>query len=500
MCKTAVKEVSLYRNGCLVKRRGIVELINGKQTVVFENIPDSIDPSTVRLALPEGVTGTNIQTETLTAQQKQEATAEIRKKIARIDKSIEIKNAQIEMLNANADFSAKENVNMNDVVSYIVSLPNHLEGLYDEIEELNEKKKELTKQQQDLQKLTNCFRIRADITADKEGKCPVELRYYDRNRWWNPVYEIYTSEEEDKLSIKLKADIHQNSIENWEDVRMTLFTGNPQISGNIPQLYPQYLNFYEPRMYKTSARNAVMGAKVAMQAEMMVDEECEACEDTAEMPVMFDAVSNSRAVAVQNDTMMEYELDGLWTVTNENSTNADLQITEIPCRYHVVCVPKGDEFGYLAGEVKTTDIENILQTEASIYHKGTYLGNVFINADLTKDTYDISLGRDESVRVKREQKKKYTSSVLLKGQKKTEYEYQIKVTSAKNKVCRLTLIDQVPVSQDKTIVVERDNISGGSFDEKSGQVKWDFDLGPSETRTFDLSYSVAWPKDKSLNI
>ena len=125
---------------------------------------------------------------------------------------------------------------------------------------------------------------------------------------------------------------------------------------------------------------------------------------------------------------------------------------------------------------------------------------MFINADLTKDTYDISLGRDESVRVKREQKKKYTSSVLLKGQKKTEYEYQIKVTSAKNKVCRLTLIDQVPVSQDKTIVVERENISGGSFDEKSGQVKWDFDLGPSETRTFDLSYSVAWPKDKSLNI
>ena len=154
MCKTAVKEVSLYRNGCLVKRRGIVELINGKQTVVFENIPDSIDSSTVRLALPEGVTGTNIQTETLTAQQKQEATAEIRKKIARIDKSIEIKNAQIEMLNANADFSAKENVNMNDVVSYIVNLPDHLEKLYDEIEELNEKKKELTKQQQNKQKQT----------------------------------------------------------------------------------------------------------------------------------------------------------------------------------------------------------------------------------------------------------------------------------------------------------------------------------------------------------
>ena len=499
MCKTVIKEVSLYRNGCFVKRRGMLELKEGKQNVAFENIPDSIDQSTVRLALPAGVQGTNVQTEVLTPQQKKDATADIRKKIERVNKSIEIKNSQISLLNANADFSARENVNMNDVVSYIVNLPSHLEGLYDEIEELNDRKKDLEKQLQELQKQVSCFRVRADITADKEGNYPVELRYYDRNRWWNPVYEIYTSEEEDKLTIKLKADIAQTSLENWEDIKLTLFTGNPQISGNIPVLSPQYVSFYQPRVYKTTARNAAFGAKMAM-AEMAVEEECADAPEMAMEAPMFDAVSYGQAVAVKNDTMMEYELEGLWTVTNENRTNADLQSTEVPCRYHVVCVPKGDEYGYLAGEVKTTDIETILQTEASIYHKGTYLGNVFIDADLTKDNYDISLGRDESIRIKRNQKKKYTSNVLLKGQKKTEYEYEIKVTSTKNKPCQLTLIDQVPVSQDKTIVVERDNISGGTFDEKTGEVKWNFELEPAGTRTLELAYSVAWPKDKSLSI
>ncbi|MBQ1340961.1 MAG: DUF4140 domain-containing protein, partial [Erysipelotrichaceae bacterium] len=110
MSKTEIREVSLYRNGCFVKRKGIVELKKGKQTVVFENMSASLDVSTVRLAVSSGAVGSNVQTEMLTPVQKEEAMADVKRKIARLDNSIAIKNAQIEMWNANADFSGKENV------------------------------------------------------------------------------------------------------------------------------------------------------------------------------------------------------------------------------------------------------------------------------------------------------------------------------------------------------------------------------------------------------
>ncbi|MBQ3153493.1 MAG: hypothetical protein IJB77_08590, partial [Bacteroidaceae bacterium] len=45
----------------------------------------------------------------------------------------------------------------------------------------------------------------------------------------------------DLVPVKLKAEIGQNTIENWEQVKVTLVTGNPQVSGDIPVLYPQYL-------------------------------------------------------------------------------------------------------------------------------------------------------------------------------------------------------------------------------------------------------------------
>ena len=128
------------------------------------------------------------------------------------------------------------------------------------------------------------------------------------------------------------------------------------------------------------------------------------------------------------------------------------------------------------------------------------MGNIYLNADLSKETYDISLGRDESIRLKREQKKRYTSNVLLKNRKKTEFGYEIKVTSAKNKPCQITLLDQIPVSQDKTITVEKDNISGGTLNENNGEVKWEFELQPAETKQVDLYYTVSWPKDKTINM
>ena len=502
MSKTEIREVSLYRNGCFVKRRGVLALKKGKQTVTFENLPESLDESTVRMSLSAGANGSNVQTELLTPAQKEEALSEVKKKIARLDNSVAIKKSQIDMWNANADFSSKENVSMNDVVNYITSLPAHLEKLYDEIEELNREKKDLEKQMQEIQKLNRCHIVKADVEAREDGNYQVEIRYYDNRRWWNPVYEIYTSEEDNRMKIRLKADIGQSTIENWDQVKLTLYTGNPQISGNIPVLSPQYVNFYAQRVYKTAARNAVFGAAKAMAMEDGVYAEADMAE---EAPMAYEyeemnEVSNPKAQAVQNDTMMEYELQGLWDVSNENKASADLQENVVECRYHVVCVPKMDEVGYLAAEVKTADIEEILNTEAVVYHKGTYLGNVYINADMSKDTYDISLGRDESVRLKRTQKKKFTSNVLLKGRKKTDYEYEIKVTSTKNKECRVTVKDQIPVSQDKTIVVEKADISGGKFDEKTGKIDWEMDLGAGESKTLNLDYSITWPKDKTLNI
>ena len=177
---------------------------------------------------------------------------------------------------------------------------------------------------------------------------------------------------------------------------------------------------------------------------------------------------------------------------------ADLSEKQIECEYHVVTVPKKDTGAYLAAAVRTADLEDVLHSRAAVYLKDTYAGEVVINADLTKDTYELSLGRDETVSVRRNQTRKYTSSVLLKNQYKTEYAYETAVVSNKQKPCKVTVIDQIPVSEEKTIIVEKTELSGGKLNEETGEVVFEAELAPGESRTFTLAWNVLRPKDKEI--
>ena len=136
------------------------------------------------------------------------------------------------------------------------------------------------------------------------------------------------------------------------------------------------------------------------------------------------------------------------------------------------------------------------ETPASVYVKGAFAGNVVLQPDMTKETYDLSLGVDETMKVKRTQKKRQTSQVLLKGQKKTEYEYEINVTSRKEKTVSVTVTDQIPVSDEKTIIVDLLDRSEGVLKEDTGLIRWDFELAPAAAKVLKLAYTVAWPKDK----
>lgn len=487
MSKSVVKEIAVYRNGCFIKRSGTIDLKQGKHTVIIDYLPQSLDSSTLALYLPENTSGSNVQVELLDEEERIKITEEINKKIRNVDNNIQIRQSQIEMWNKNADFSAKDTLSIEQMADYIEKLPDRLNKIYEEIDKLEKERYELEKQLEDKNKEANCYVVKADIDAKEDSECQYAVRYFDPNANWYPIYEIHTSEDND-LSILLKAKVTHYINEDFKDVKISLFSSNPTVSANIPVLHPSRINFYSPRQ---ADKMMFAGAS----ANTMIYGDAQAIEE-----VSFSKVSSPGASVKQEDSMMEYELDGLWTIESEKPLSVDLSENRIPCRYHVIAIPKMDDCAYLAAEVNTSDISDLIECSAKIYHKGTYIGEIYLSPDLDEDKYDISLGRDETIKLKRNQKKKYTSNVLLKNQKKTEYEYELKITSTKNKPFPVTLIDQIPVSQDKSIVVDATNLSKGKLDEDTGKITWDFDIEPSENKVIDLAYSVSWPKDRMINI
>ena len=58
--------------------------------------------------------------------------------------------------------------------------------------------------------------------------------------------------------------------------------------------------------------------------------------------------------------------------------------------------------------------------------------------------------------------------------------------------------DQIPVSSNSGITVDPVELSGGIYNSQSGIVKWDFEIKQQETRQIILTYSVKYPKDKTI--
>ena len=496
MDHTTIKEVSVYRNGAYITRKGQFELKQGTQNVLIEGLTPTLDPATLTLSLNDKVEGSNIRVERYSIEQQNALKKDLLDQITKLQNKIAIRNDQIEILKKNTDFSNRENISLKEMDDYIRTLPEKIETLYNEIAALQEEEKDLQKKLQEKDKEVHSYIVKADLKAKEDGTYPFMLRYYERNASWSPSYEVHAAKDE-KVTVILKADISQGSRENWKGVKVNLFTGDPSFSADIPELYPQELSFYQPPVYGSfngMAMNARVSMKAAMPQEAEEDTCCMEAQETLE-EVRYDSASVS-----QNETMMAYELEGLYDIDNRNPLSIQLTSHAVDCSYHVVAVPKALPYGFLAARVKTQDIRELLDTYANIYYDGTFLGNVYLSPDQSKEDYDISLGKDEGIRLKRTQKKKYRSNVLLKGQTKTEFEYEIEITSLKAKSTKVLLKDQIPVSQDKSIIIETDTLSQGKLNKETGEVSWDIELAPNEKKLITIAYSVSWPKDKQLSL
>ena len=500
MAESSIREVAVYKSGAIIKRQGTVHLEKGEQTVNVKGLKASegsfIAADSVKLAVDERVSGSNVQVESMSSSDIEKTLRPIADKIEEKQKEIEILELQENAWRQNSDFTGKESVSIEAMVSYIDSLEGRLKALGEKKAAAGKELEDLNRDYEEHRKYLAEPSVKANLYCEEEGDYAFELTYYLRDTYWYPFYEIHTDDDTDSVTVKLRAKVRQNTEEDWKGVKLSLYATDPSLSGTIPELYPAHVGF---RAEMPRANFAAGKMMMAMDSAMAEPAE-EMAMMGAEMPGAFamKSVATKGASFRNNDSVLEYELEGLWDVPAKKEIICDLSSKQVACRYHDICVPKLDSKAYLAAEVKTSDVEDLMDTEASIYIRGAYMGDAYLSMDLSKDEYDISLGVDETVKVNRKQLKKYTSSVLLKGQKKTEIAYEISISSKKDRECALRLTDQIPISDDKAIEVVKDELSGGELTEETGLVRWDLCLKPGETVKKTLAYTVSYPKDKRV--
>ena len=128
-----------------------------------------------------------------------------------------------------------------------------------------------------------------------------------------------------------------------------------------------------------------------------------------------------------------------------------------------------------------------------------YVGQSDINPFTTADTLMISLGRDEKISIKRTVLKDLTARQTIGTNIKETKGFELLIKNNKNIPVDLEILDNIPISKNKEIEVNLDNDGGGNLMKEYGRLLWRIQLKPGENKKINYSFSVKYPKDKTIS-
>lgn len=120
--------------------------------------------------------------------------------------------------------------------------------------------------------------IRVKVNAKQALTAEFELQYLVNNAGWTPEYDIRIQNVSQPIALVYKADVHQNTGEDWDNVNLVLSTGNPAETAQKPELDTYRLtfnNYYRSETQSQQTANSVMSGtgSATIVAGVVVDSE-----------------------------------------------------------------------------------------------------------------------------------------------------------------------------------------------------------------------------------
>ncbi|HQK36098.1 MAG TPA: DUF4139 domain-containing protein [Bacteroidales bacterium] len=512
---STLTDVTVFLNGAQVSREGSVTLEPGSQEVLFSGLPAGISEQSIQ------VQGTgNFTILSVTHRINYLKSPEENKQIKALQDSLQLLQNMVSLkksalavcdeeeafLKANRSIGGT-NTGVN--IADLKSADEFIRARFAETgrlrisltKEINDLSLQITRISNQLNNLSNqnqpTGEVLVKLMVPVRTKALLRLSYLVNNASWTPEYDLRAGEPTKPVELVYKGSIVQNTGEDWNNVNITLSTGNPSLGGNKPELNTWFLDFFYPRPagILKSAKSEI----VPEVAEM--DDVAVTVRGTrSRIPVAEEAATGSSYTAFsENQTMFLYTINVPATVPSDGKPQQVEIRKEKPDAVFIhYAAPKLDPDAFLVARITGWEKLNLLPGNANVFFEGTYTGKSYLNPGAMGDTLDVSLGRDRGISLRRERIKEFTSRQSLGNARKDIRGFEITVRNNKKAPVNLTLQDQIPVPVNKDISVDPVEISGGSLEKQTGKITWNLKLAPSESKTLRLVYEVKYPKDRQV--
>ena len=347
-------------------------------------------------------------------------------------------------------------------------------------------------------------RIVITFMAKEAASGRIDLSYLASNAGWTPLYDIRSEAATGKISLTYKAQVRQQTGLDWDDVKLSISTNNPYANKTKPELSPWYIDYQEFRKQlneKAKLRSEAYGDNVpaavntsAMNMGFLYSTSGATFEQAAQGAEAFTTI-------VQQLISAEFKIDLNYSIASDNQVRMVLvKQSELNTSFRYYAVPKLDPGVYLVAQMTKLDELQLVPAKANIFFDGTYIGETYLDPTTMDDTLNLSLGKDPNIVVKRTLLKNQSKERIIQDKKERSFAYNIEVRNLKSSEIELIIQDQIPLTTNPEITIEKSNLGKGTIDEKTGLIEWNLKLKAKDNQTFDYDFKVRHPKDKIVQI
>lgn len=508
---TRIVEVTTYPDRARVTRRGSIQLEAGLHRLAVTELPLALDAASVRArgqfapGAPGGsarLLGVDVR-KTFYQEAPAAAVKELEDQIQALEDEDKALADKAEALGVQAQFArtladkageqiargvAFARTDLGQGGALMAFVAQEIAQAQDGLRQVAGQRRDLAKQ---LEKIRNQLKqlhgsqARERYTAEIEveaaaaGELTVDLAYVVGQAGWQPLYDIRLDGE--AIGLTYLGEVAQRTGEDWDGVSLILSTARPALAALLPELQPWYIHVFEP-VTPAPARYAAVAATPAMRMAM-----AEARVDMEE--VTADVESAGASVTFRLPQAVNVPADGeLHKVT--------VAIAQLRPKIDYVSVPKLAEFAYRRAKVVNAGDLTLLPGRAALFVEGDFIGSTPLKLIAPGEEFELYLGVDDRVYVKRELKAHEVDKKLLQDKRRLTYGYEIELRNLRPDKIALEIHDQLPVARHESIKVKLESADPRPAEhDELNELTWRLSLGANARQIIRFNFSVEHPRD-----
>ncbi len=515
---SAVDAVTVYPDGASVTRVIALDIPAGDTTLVAKDFPLALDPSSLRV---EGEGGAKL---TIGAIDTKPPRPVPPVNLSEIDKRIEaLKDERanwqgaIDAAGARRKFAERfaetspaglgekgEARPLTEWRAAFAAVSEEVASADTAIRDAQRKQREIDREIARLEsdravKPPNKLEVRVELAAAVATKATLRVTYAVRNARWAPLYDarLDTGAKDRKPALELvrRAEITQNTGEDWSNVTLGVSTVRTARGGSAPELNSLIVQYPQPpRPLAAGSASDTAQPRAMRQAA-----------PAAPVAAESKAAEEQQATVEVSGFQVTFKIPGRVSVgASEGAKALRIATATIAPDLLVRSVPVINPTAFLEASFKQSEDAPLLPGRVSIYRDGVFVGRGRMAGASKDETVRLGFGADDKVKIERTVLKRNEGSagLIVTTSKTDERAFKTSVRNGHDFPLRIAIEDQLPVSENEEIQVEMLSSTTPptttNLRDKRGVLEWAFEAKPGEVKDIAFAWRVRWPKDKGV--